>query len=178
MRYYMSVVSLFFVYCFASILWHIHKILSGKVERTEKRPKLRKWMKSEVGEKMSNHLYLWALIISGLFWLLFFFASNHHIDHPFQWQHKWITLQQPFPYIFIHFYFFLFLFCFCFYFYFLYMCICADLPLTCSSANANVVNTTKIKNYHPFAFIQLCRWLLLFVWQNSKTIRKHTLGLI
>lgn len=67
---------------------------------------------------------------------------NHHFDYLFQWQHKWITLQQPFPYIFIHL-FFVFVFIFIF-------CICVFVP-TCrslarSSADANIVAFTIGKN--------------------------------
>lgn len=85
-------------------------------------------------------------------------CSNHHFDYLFQWQHKWFTLLQPFPYIFIH--FCLFCFCFCFYFYFLYMRV--FMPICRSFVHPLIpISLSPRKKHHAFAFIQLRRWQLL-----------------
>lgn len=98
-------------------------------------------------------------------------CSNHHFDYLFQWQHKWFTLLQPFPYIFIH--FCLFCFCFCFYFYFLYMRV--FMPICRSFVHPLIpISLSPRKKTSCFCVHTIAPMTTAFVRQNSKTIRTHT----
>lgn len=137
-------------YVVSVFVLHANAFLSVlRVERTEKRNEVAKRRR---GKTMWNHLYLWALIISGPFWLL---CQQQMNDTPLH------AISIYFYYSFFLVFFFVFVFVFIF-----LLCV-----FVCRFAACSFIHRCQCRCHHPIArLIQLRRWLLTaFV--------RHKLGL-
>lgn len=159
--FYTSVVSRFSVRFHIDIIWHTRIYtkfirLGLGVERTENARRGK--------EKLSNHLYLWELIIPGLFWPPHVEPSSSAI----QMNYTTATIFH----IILLFIFVLFV-CFCL-FLFYFSCMCADLPMLPLSLLLPPPTKTKYSSSNFGCVHAIAPMTTVFVWPNSKTIRTHT----